>query len=230
MRQMKTLALVAAAAAGTVSVAQAATTLVTFGYNNLQGTYTAAGLNAGNFSAIAVDQGVGGLQTDGSVSRLVPGAGQSKFAAGFKSLATFADFSINISFARIGATQTGTGAGSFTATDALGNTVSGSIAGFWSVQATIGIAFNGTLSNVNITPNATFTGTDGSSTNWNTNLPSPAPYTGALTQLIFNGGNFFTDANLSNVATQVSGQIVPASGSLALFGLGGLVAARRRRA
>lgn len=229
MRQMKTLALVAAAAAGTVSVAQAATTLVTFGYNNLQGTYTAAGMNAGNFSAVAVDQGVGGLQTDGSVSRLVPGAGQSKFAAGFKSLATFADFGINISFTRLSAT-TGVGAGSFTATDALGNTVSGSISGFWSVQATIGIAFNGTLSNVNITPNAIFTGTDGSSTNWNTNLPSPAPYTGALTQLIFNGGAFFTDQNLSNVATQVSGQIVPSTGSLALFGLGGLVAARRRRA
>ncbi|MBL8885681.1 MAG: hypothetical protein JNK16_03395 [Phycisphaerales bacterium] len=229
MRQMKTLALVAAAAAGTVSVAQAATTLVTFGYNNLQGTYTAAGMNAGNFSAVAVDQGVGGLQTDGSVSRLVPGAGQSKFAAGFKSLATFADFSINISFTRLSAT-TGLGAGNFTATDALGNTVAGSISGFWSVQPTIGIAFNGTLANVNITPNATFTGTDGSSTNWNTNLPSPAPYTGALTQLIFNGGAFFTDQNLSNVATQVSGQIVPSTGSLALFGLSGLVAARRRRA
>ncbi|MBX3380058.1 MAG: hypothetical protein KF805_08170 [Phycisphaeraceae bacterium] len=229
MRQMKTLALVAAAAAGTVSVAQAATTLVTFGYNNLQGTYTAAGANAGNFSAVAVDQGVGGLQTDGSVSRLVPGAGQSKFAAGFKSLATFADFSINISFARINATS-GTGAGSFTATDALGNTVSGSLAGVWSLQPTIGIAFNGTLSNVNITPNATFTGTDGSSTNWNTNLPSPAPYTGALTQLIFNGGAFFTDVDMQNVATQVSGQIVPSTGTLALFGLGGLVAGRRRRA
>lgn len=229
MRQMKTLALFAAAAAGTVSVAQAATTLVTFGYNNLQGTYTAAGMNAGSFSAVAVDQGVGGLQTDGSVSRLVPGAGQSKFAAGFKSLATFADFSINISFARINAT-TGTGAGSFTATDALGNTVTGSLAGVWTLQPTIGIAFNGTLSNVNITPNATFTGTDGSSTNWNTNLPSPAPYTGALTQLIFNGGVFFTDQNLQNVATQVSGQIVPSTGPLALFGLGGLIAARRRRA
>lgn len=229
MRQVKTLALVAAAAAGTVSAAQAATTLVTFGYNNLQGTYTAAGANNGMFSAVAVDQGVGGLQTDGSVSRLVPGAGQAKFAAGFKSLATFADFSINISFTRTGA-STGLGAGSFVATDALGNTVSGSLAGFWSLQPTIGIAFNGTLSNVVITPNATFTGTDGSSTNWNTNLPSPAPYTGALTQLIFNGGVFFSDTNLENVATQVSGQIVPSTGSLALFGLGGLVAARRRRA
>ncbi|MBS0187652.1 MAG: hypothetical protein JSS51_06255 [Planctomycetes bacterium] len=229
MRHLKTLAVVAAAAASTVSVAQAATTLVTFGYNNLKGTYIAAGANNGSFSAVAVDQGVGGLQTDGSVSRLVPGAGQAKFAAGFKSLATFADFSINISFVRLNAT-TGTGAGSFTATDALGNTVSGSIAGVWSLQPTIGIAFNGTLSNVNITPNATFTGTDGSSTNWNTNLPSPAPYTGAITQLAFNGGNFFSDANMDNVATQVSGQIVPSAGSMALLSLGGLVAARRRRA
>lgn len=229
MRQMKTLALVAAAAAGTVSVAQAATTLVSFGYNNLAGTYTAAGVNAGNFSAVAVDQGVGGLQTDGSVSRLVPGAGQAKFAAGFMSLPTFAAFSININFVRINATS-GTGAGSFTATDALGNTVSGNLAGIWSLQPSIGIAFNGGLSNVNITPNATFTGTDGSSTNWNTNLPSAAPYTGALTQLVFNGGAFFTDASMQNVATQVSGQIVPSTGTLALFGFGGLVAGRRRRA
>ncbi|MBS0190464.1 MAG: hypothetical protein U0573_14355 [Phycisphaerales bacterium] len=229
MRQLKTLALVTAAAASTMSVAQAASTLVTFGYNNLEGKYVANDANSGTFSAKAVDQGVGGLQTDGSVSRIVPGAGQSKFAAGFKSLGSFADFTINISFTRL-VGNTGTGAGSFVATDALGNTVAGSISGVWSLQATIGIVFNGTLSNVNITPNAIFTGTDPSSSNWNTNLPSPAPYTGALTQLAFNGGVFFSDQNLNNVATQVSGQIVPTSGSMALLGLGGLVAARRRRA
>lgn len=229
MRQLKTLALVTAAAASTVSMAQAASTLVTFGYNNLEGKYVATDANNGTFSAKAVDQGVGGLQTDGSVSRVIAGAGQSKFAAGFKSLATLADFQISISFTRL-VGNTGTGAGTFTATDAIGNTVSGAIAGVWSLQATIGIVFNGTLNSVVITPNATFTGTDASSTNWNTNLPSPAPYTGALTQLAFNGGVFFSDANLDNVATQVSGQIVPSSGSMALLGLGGLVAARRRRA
>jgi hypothetical protein len=224
---MKTLAIVAAAAAGTMTAAQAAT-LVTFGYNNLEGKYTAVNGNLGTYSAKAVDQGVGGLQTDGSVARLVPGAGVSKFAAGFKSLPTFADFTISISFIRSSATA-GNGAGSFTATDALGNTVSGNIAGIWSLQPTIGIAFNGVLSNVNITSNATFTGTDGSSTNWNTNLPAAAPYTGAVTQLVFNSTNMF-NSSFDNIATQVSGQIVPSAGSMALFGLGGLVAARRRRA
>lgn len=228
MRQMKTLAIVAAAAAGTMTAAQAATTLVTFGYNNLEGKYTALSSNLGTFSAKAVDQGVGGLQTDGSVARLVPGAGVSKFAAGFKSLPTLANFTISISFIRTSATG-GNGAGNFTATDALGNTVSGSIAGLWNLQPTIGISFNGLLSNVNITPNATFTGTDGSSTNWNTNLPAAAPYTGALTQLVFNNTNMF-NSSFDNIATQVSGQIVPSAGSMALFGLGGLVAARRRRA
>jgi len=227
MRPMKTLAIVAAAAAGTMTAAQAAT-LVTFGYNNLEGKYTAVNGNLGTYSAKAVDQGVGGLQTDGSVARLVPGAGVSKFAAGFKSLPTFADFTISISFIRSSATA-GNGAGSFTATDALGNTVSGNIAGIWSLQPTIGIAFNGVLSNVNITSNATFTGTDGSSTNWNTNLPAAAPYTGAVTQLVFNSTNMF-NSSFDNIATQVSGQIVPSAGSMALFGLGGLVAARRRRA
>ncbi|MBY0114278.1 MAG: PEP-CTERM sorting domain-containing protein [Phycisphaerales bacterium] len=224
---MKTLAIVAAAAAGTMTAAQAAT-LVTFGYNNLEGKYTAVNGNLGTYSAKAVDQGVGGLQTDGSVARLVPGAGVSKFAAGFKSLPSLANFTISISFIRTSATA-GNGAGSFTATDAIGNTVSGSIAGVWSLQPTIGIAFNGVLSNVNITSNATFTGTDVSSTNWNTNLPAAAPYTGAVTQLVFNSTNMF-NSSFDNIATQVSGQIVPSAGSMALFGLGGLVAARRRRA
>jgi uncharacterized protein (TIGR03382 family) len=38
------------------------------------------------------------------------------------------------------------------------------------------------------------------------------------------------NSSFDNIATQVSGQIVPSAGSMALFGLGGLVAARRRRA
>ncbi|HEX8878230.1 MAG TPA: hypothetical protein VF777_15900 [Phycisphaerales bacterium] len=227
MRQMKTLAIVAAAAAGTISAANAAT-LVTFGYNNLEGTYTALNANLGTYTAKAVDQGVGGLQTDGSVARVIPGAGVAKFAAGFKSLPSLANFTISISFLRTSATA-GNGAGSFTATDALGNTVSGNIAGVWNLQPTIGISFNGVLSGVNITPAAIFTGTDGSSTNWSTNLPAAAPYTGALTQLVFNSTNMF-NSSFDNIATQVSGQIVPSAGSMALFGLGGLVAARRRRA
>lgn len=227
MRPMKTLAIVAAAAAGTMTAAQAAT-LVTFGYNNLEGKYTAVNANMGTYSAKAVDQGVGGLQTDGSVARLVPGAGVAKFAAGFKSLPTLANFTISISFIRTSATA-GNGAGNFTATDHLGNTVSGNIAGLWNLQPTIGISFNGVLSGVNITPAATFTGTDGSSTNWSTNLPAPAPYTGAVTQLVFNSTNMF-QSSFDNIATQASGQIVPSAGSMALFGLGGLVAARRRRA
>lgn len=227
MRQLKTLALVAAAAAGTVSVANAAT-LVTFGYNNLNGNYAAVDANSGTFTANAVDQGVGGLQTDGSAARLVPGAGVSKFAAGFKSLGSAADFGITLSFNRLSGTA-GTGAGSFTVTDAVGNTISGNVSGVWVLQPTIGIAFNGTLSNVVITPNATFKGTDPSSTNWSTNLPYAAPYSGALTQLVFNSTNFF-ESSFQGIATQTQGQIVPSAGSLALLGLGGLVAGRRRRA
>lgn len=227
MRQMKTVAIVAAAAVGTMTAAQAAT-LVTFGYNNLEGKYTALNANLGTYSAKAVDQGVGGLQTDGSAARVVPGAGVAKFAAGFKSLPTLADFTISITFSRLSATS-GLGSGNFNLKDHLGNTISGSISGLWNLQPTIGIAFNGTLSNVVITPNATFTGTDPSSTNWSTNLPASAPYTGALTQLVFNSTNMF-QSSFDNIATQASGQIVPSAGSMALFGLGGLVAARRRRA
>jgi hypothetical protein len=51
---------------------------------------------------------------------------------------------------------------------------------------------------------------------------------GALTQIVFGAGSFFT-TDFVNAATGVTAQIVPAPGALALLGLGGLVAGRRRR-
>ena len=72
--RLNALTVLAAAAIGTIGVAQASP-LVVFGYNNLEGGYAAINANSGQFTARAVDQGVGGLQTDGSVDRNVPGAG-----------------------------------------------------------------------------------------------------------------------------------------------------------
>jgi MYXO-CTERM domain-containing protein len=61
------------------------------------------------------------------------------------------------------------------------------------------------------------------------NLPGN-PLTGAIVNLVFGTSNpgFFVN-NFNDFAVGVSGQVVPTPGVLALMGLGGLAAARRRR-
>ncbi len=51
---------------------------------------------------------------------------------------------------------------------------------------------------------------------------------GAITNLTFLAPDFFA-TSWSNISSQVTAQIVPAPGAVALVGLAGLVAGRRRR-
>lgn len=197
--------------------------IASFSYDDLAGSYV-----GGNFSAVAVDNAT--LQSSGEASRLVPTEGNSVFEPGFVSALNPADFSINISVVIDGVNHA-TGAGSFTATDADGDTITGNLAGEWNYVGTF-ITFSGNMSNVFLNDNGasdnTFNGTDASSTNWSMNLPGTAPFDGAIVTLTFGQASFF-GASFENAATGVTAQILPAPGAAALLGLGLTAAGRRRR-
>lgn len=194
--------------------------IATLTYDDLAGSYRGDG-PTGVFSARAVSL-PGVLQSSGATSRIVPTQGNADFAPGFVAGADPADFIITINTTVTGP-GTATGAGSFTATDIDGDTVTGTLIGDWTSAGAGILFFNGALSNV-LLNGQTFNGNTGS---WDMNLPGQAPFDGAIVQLTFSGSGFF-DQNFENRATGTTLQIVPAPGALALLGLGGLAAARRR--
>lgn len=210
------LAIVAAAfAAGTVN----ADVVASFTYDDLSGSYNGGGA----FQARAVDI-PGFLQSSGDTSNLVTSQ-NAVFAPGFVSRSP-ANAVINISVGAFGwnGPNTALGNGNFTFTDVNGVSVSGNIAGDWSSPGAGILFFNGALSGVAFS-GPVWTGEFGA---WGTNIPGGPPYDGAIVQLTFSGSGFFNGA-FDNRATGSTLQLVPAPGALALLGLGGLAAARRRR-
>lgn len=194
--------------------------IATLTYDDLAGSFRRDG-NAGVFQARAVNL-PGVLQSSGATSRIVPTQGNADFVPGFVAGADPSDFVITIN-TNITGSGTATGLGNFVATDIDGDTVTGSLAGDWTSAGAGILFFNGALSNV-LLNGQTFNGNSGS---WDMNLPGTPPFEGAIVQLTFSGSGFF-DQNFDNRATGTTLQIVPAPGALALLGLGGLVAARRR--
>lgn len=200
--------------------------LVTFTYTNLNGIYNDNGNGTGNFAALAVN--AGGLRTDGSVSRVVgPGAGTAVFNPGFFG-GSAADFVLNLSvFNKNNMLGTAQGVGHFTITDTLGNRLEGDLSGDW-INFGGATFFNGAISNSFFVPvaNGLFVGNSGS---FATNVPGQ-PLDGSLVQLFLDapGAGFF-DSSFREISTGVAGQLVPTPASLALIGLGGLIAGRRRR-
>ena len=230
-------AIALALAAGALTSVANAGVILTFTYDDLAGSYAATGADTGNFTAIAVDQGAAGLQSAGEVSRTDSNPGSASFEVGFVSGANPANFVLNCSFVRDGSFGNilGSGSGGFTATDADGDTITGEISGTWLFdQVNNFIYLNAILSGVVVTdnPDATgafddeFTGTQLGS--WQISGLGTQPFEGALTQITFGVGVFFR-GDFQDAATGLTAQILPAPGSLALLGLGGLVAARRRR-
>jgi len=215
----KTMILVLAAGAASLGASANADVIASLTYDDLSGSY-----NSGTqtFTAAAVNNPF--LQTSGDTSRLVATQSNASFAPGFVSRSV-ANFVLSCTVVPTGPTSA-TGLGQFTATDVDGSTITGTLNGVWGRPAPGFIFFNGTLTNVTMTAaDGTFNGEVGA---WSTNFPSPPPYEGAIVQLVFGGSTFFT-GNFSNRAVGITAQIVPSAGSLALLGLGGLVAGRRRR-
>jgi len=224
-----------AAVAGGLFAASAANAevLVSMTYDDLRGAYTASSPTDGQFTAHAVSQLNPRIRSSGDVSRLVPGFGTAFFDPGFVSGPDLGAFTTAISVVGI-VGNSATGTGSFTSTDADGDTITGLISGTWiGISPTPGttfLTFAGVLSGVSLNDNGpldgTFDGSGGGS--FGLNLPGNPPYDGAVVVLSFGNTGFF-NSNFDNRATSFAGQIVPAPGALALVGLGGLVAIRRRR-
>ena len=140
-----------------------------------------------------------------------------------------ADFSFDIDVLVTGVGMAD-GTGTFTIIDVHGESLTGDIDGSFSQLGGGSIGFLGTLSGVafnDVSGDGTFDGpTSGS---FGTDLPGGGPFDGAVVQLFLDDTGGFFDSDFSGISTQVSGLIVPAPASLALLGLGGLAAARRRR-
>ncbi len=222
----KTVGVLALVAGGLLaSTAQADVVLVSATYDDLAGSYSTG---TQMFTAVAVD--LPALKTSADVSRLVPNTGNAQFEPGFVSKPDSADFSLAISVGALNLDGSRNGSGSFTATDADGDTITGTIAGQWLDLGFGFIAFNGVLSQVFVNDNGVQDGLfNGShSGSWDLSLPAASPYSGALVQLTL-GANGFFSRNFTNRATGVTAQIIPTPGSAALIGLGGLAMVTRRR-
>lgn len=233
MTNRSRLAITLAVAAGALTSAANADVILTMTYDDLGGSYVASSANTGTFSAVAVNNGPAGLQSAGEVSRTDSNPGSASFEVGFVTGGSLANFSITCSFLRDGGFPNllGSGLGSFTATDADGDTVSGDVTGTWIFDAVNNFIYlNAGLSNVVVTdngsPDDSFNGSQLGS--WQMSGLGNSPFEGALTQITFGAGNFF-ESDFRNAPTGLTAQILPAPGSLALLGLGGLIAGRRRR-
>lgn len=239
MSQNRVIAVAVATLCAAGSSAFALDVIAEFQYQNLAAQYVSSSATTGTFSALAVSNPAG-LESEGRVSRTVATEGTASFEPGFVSGNPTAGFSITLSVNKT-APGAGTGGGTFIITDADGDTMTGTVSdGLWNLNNTgfPYIAFQGTLSNVFFNDNGAadgiFNGTDIPLFSDNFAMggfPAAAPYDGALVVLSFDINTFFSSdfSYADNVAAQVSGDIVPAPGAMALLGLGGLVATRRRR-
>ncbi len=230
---MKNLILGTIAALGLAQTARADITLVTVTYADLSGSYTVTNGTSGTFNAHAVN--TASLHTSGDVSRVVNPIGTADFQPGFVSGTDLADFALNMNVTHNG--STGSGTGSFTSTDADGDTITGNLSGSWSIQNNY-LAFAGVLSNVVLHDNGTRDNTfNGSNTgSWGMNLGIAGPYNGAIVHLTANVNNDFFVTNFANAATGTTAQIttvvpLPAgayAGLGTLAGVFGLGLVRRR--
>ncbi len=229
MRSTVVLAGLMALAAG-ASSASAQDVLASFSYDSLSGSYVASTATTGTFSAAAAN--TQSLTTGGFFQRIVPAVGTADFPNGFVSDLNAADIFTSMSITKTSA-STADGFGSITIVDVDGDVFTATINGVnnpgtpqtegWSEIAPV---FSGSLSNISFTSNdGLFNGYTGSF-----GVPLPADFLeGAIVNLVVGGGTNFFNTSYANRAVGISGQIIPTPGALALMGLGGLAAARRRR-
>ncbi len=210
----------------TGTVAHAQTTLASFSYDSLSGSYVAGTPTSGVFSANAVDQPL--LRTVGNFDRTIASVGNADFPAGFVNDANPANIQLSLPVAVTSGTTASTVAGQISITDIDGDVFNAVIDGDWYLLGPGFTFFNGNLTNISFVDNGAADGTfDGYSGSWVMNLPGN-PLEGAIVNLVFGGTNWFVQ-DFNDFAVGVSGQVIPTPGAMALLGMGGLLAARRRR-
>ncbi len=201
--------------------------IASFGFTDLNGSFNADDMF---FSAVAFTGGQG--STAGDVTRFAEGGGATaNFDTGFAGGGSLANVEIYINVSNV-AGGMADGAGSFTITDADGDTISGDLTGLWFAGA-FGFTFmNGDTTNILFqagqTGNGSFDGPSGGSFDTSSLVDT---YFGALSILLRTPTDVgFFDQSFTEISTQADGLIVPAPGTVALAGLGlGLAGARRRR-
>jgi hypothetical protein len=220
----------AAAVASFAGGALAQQNQLTFSYSDLSAGFNNA---SRQFSAVAVSAGP--LQTGGDVSRVDSSPGSANFASGFRSAPTAADITVLMNIGTVFqpdlfGRNTVAGSGTFTITDIDSDTISGTILGIWTDLGNGFDSFQGLIQTASLIPigagdNARFNGVSGQFDYLG--LPMSG-LTGAFVQLELTNSIFF-NGDFNGVSSQTSGILVPGPSSLALLGLGGLLAARRRR-
>ena len=211
----------------TSGVAMAQTGLASFSYDSLAGAYTSSSPTTGVFNANAVNTAA--LKTVGDFNRTISTVGNANFPAGFVTDPNLADIAITMNVNVLGG-GLASGAGVISITDTDGDIFSADVTGTWYDIAPGFYFFNGDLTNITLTDNGSSDGAfNGYNGSWLMNLPGN-PLTGAIVNLVFGTSNsgFFV-VNFNDFAVGVSGQVVPTPGVLALMGLGGVAAIRRRR-
>ena len=222
----------AALAAGSLLAATSAASadvIFTFGFTDLDGDY-----NAGTsmFRAKAIDNFR--ASSGGDVTRQAAPPGTAEFDTGFASGESSAHYEMHMRLSNITNSSADVllGDSSFTITDEDGDTITGDIVGEWQAGNNGFMFFNGHLSNVLLTDNGdqdgTFDGPSGGAFGMDFG-GSNGPFEGAIVTLGMNGsGSFFLDS-FQNHATQIGADVIPAPAGLALLGVGGIFAGRRRR-
>ena len=209
----------AVAALGLAGVASA-DAILSYTYSDLDGSFDAG---------TAIFNAKAGLLTSGDVTRLTGAGGTAEFNAGFYGFDS-ADYTLTIDVTNNNG-STADGQGSFSVTDANGDTITGLVEGTWIKGAFGTVFFNGQLSNVLINDNSGDAKFNGSTAGaFSTNFQGPiAPFEGALVQLFISSAGEFMTKSFSGVPTLVSAEIIPAPGTIALALAGGAIAFRRRR-
>ncbi|QYU66874.1 hypothetical protein J4558_18185 [Leptolyngbya sp. 15MV] len=220
---------IAAAVALAVSAgtASAQTTVLSWAFSDLDGTYVGNAATGGTFTA-SWNPTIG-TGSSGDITRLAPSVDTALFAQGSASNITF---SLTVGVPDL-VNGTATGWGSFefdNGSPATGNRLSGSINGTFtrltSGPAT-GVVFTGTVTGVSFLNSNPLAGTTGS---FSSDFSQFGPLSGfgILLTIPSLTSNFF-ESSFGPVSTQANGQLIPSPGSMALLGLGGLLIARRRR-
>ena len=208
-------ALTAVAMLSVAGVAEASL-VSTFGFTDLNASW-----DGQTFHALSL----GSLPTGGDVTDHTVAPSSATFESGLIGVQNFAAVNFRMDLSNITANSADATSGRIVIRDYDGDVLSGSFEGTWSYQFGFGF-FDGYISSAsyNDAGDGLFEGTSGA---WAT---PDGQYIGAISFLVEMPEWFSDAASIDLLNASADGMLVtPSPSSLAMLGLGGLVASRRRR-